>query len=41
VSLWPTMETLTYIIEVGDRAALHTETRQRDLRWFHGLWGRR
>ena len=25
-------------VEVGFRAALATETRSRDLRWFTGLW---
>jgi hypothetical protein len=27
-----------WTIEVGIRAALHTETRARDLRWFRGLF---
>lgn len=27
-----------WAIEVGFRAALRTETRQRDMRWFRGLW---
>lgn len=29
-----------WCIEVGERAALRTETRPRDLRWFRTLWGR-
>ena len=28
-------------IEVGDRAALHTQYGVRDQRWWLGLWGRR
>jgi hypothetical protein len=28
----------TWVIEVGFRAALHTETLQRDLRWFRSLY---
>ncbi len=27
-----------WIIEVGTRAALHAESRPRDLRWFRGLF---
>lgn len=36
--MWPTITDQTYILEVGARAAVHTETLQRDLRWFRGLW---
>jgi hypothetical protein len=28
----------TYVAEVGVRAALRTETGQRDMRWFRGLF---
>lgn len=28
----------TWVIEVGFRAALHTQTMACDLRWFQGLW---
>lgn len=28
----------TWVLEVGERAALHTETMPCDLRWFRGLW---
>ncbi len=41
--LWPTRpwtEQARFVAEVGFRAAIHAETRPRDLRWFHGLWGR-
>ena len=38
----PTPEPLTpgtlWNIEVGDRAALRTESLQRDARWWYGLW---
>ena len=27
-----------WTIEVGSRAALRTETMQRDMRWWYGLW---
>ena len=30
-----------WCIEVGSRAALRTETMQRDIRWFRGLFGLR
>ena len=33
-----TQETLTFVIEVGPRAALWAETCRRDLRWFRGLF---
>jgi len=36
--MWPSIETSTFITEVGLRAAMHAETLPRDMRWFRGLW---
>lgn len=30
-----------WVIEVGPRAALRTESRQRDMRWWRSLWWRK
>jgi hypothetical protein len=34
--IWP--DAVLWRHEVGFRAALHTQTRSRDLRWFKNIW---
>lgn len=35
-----TRENWLWRLEVGPRAAMHSDTLQRDMRWWRGVWGR-